>query len=175
MKTRLLLVLSLFVFAISCTKESAVPEGTPENPSDGTPGGGSVVYNINKDLMLQLINEARTKGCTCGSTVMPAVATISWNDQLAKAAYDHSKDMSVNNYFSHTGKNGSSPGDRIKAAGYLWKTYSENIANGYGTEQAVMNAWLASEGHCKNIMNASFKEIGAGREGNYWTQVFGAK
>jgi uncharacterized protein YkwD len=57
----------------------------------------------------------------------------------------------------------------------MWKTYGENIANGYGTEQAVMTAWLASEGHCKNIMNASFKEIGAGREGNYWTQVFGAK
>jgi uncharacterized protein YkwD len=57
----------------------------------------------------------------------------------------------------------------------MWKTYGENIANGYGTEQAVMTAWLASEGHCKNIMSSSFKEIGAGREGNYWTQVFGIK
>jgi uncharacterized protein YkwD len=175
MKTRLLLVLALFIFAISCTKESAEPQGTPEEPSGGTPSGGTVVYNINKDLMLQLINDSRKKGCTCGSTVMPAVAVVTWNDQLAKAAYDHSKDMSVNNYFSHTGKNGSSPGDRIKAAGYMWKTYGENIANGYGSELAVMTAWLASEGHCKNIMNASFKEIGAGREGNYWTQVFGAK
>jgi uncharacterized protein YkwD len=171
MKTRLLLVLSLFVFVISCKKDSTAPEGNP----DETPPAPTIVYNINKDLMLQLINDARTKGCTCGSTVMPPVAAVTWNDQLAKAAYDHSKDMKDNGYFSHTGKNGSSPGDRIKAAGYMWKTYGENIANGYSTEQQVMTAWLASEGHCKNIMNASFKEFGAGKEGSYWTQVFGAK
>ena len=100
---------------------------------------------------------------------------VTWNDKLAKAAYDHSVDMKLNDYFSHTGLNGSNPGQRITAAGYIWKTYGENIANGYASEQAVMNGWLGSEGHCKNIMNGSFKEMGAGREGNYWTQIFGAR
>ena len=51
------------------------------------------------------------------------------------------------------------------------KRMDENIANGYASEQSVMNGWLGSEGHCKNIMNGSFKEMGAGREGNYWTQI----
>lgn len=171
MKSGLLTSLILFIFLFSCKKETVSPDGS----SDGTGGGGSMVYNLNKDQILQLVNDARQKGCTCGSTVMPAVPVLTWNDQLAKAAYDHSKDMFGNNYFSHTGLNGSSPGDRIKAAGYNWSGYGENIASGYTTEQQVMNAWLASEGHCKNIMSANVKEMGAGREGNYWTQVFGKK
>ena len=54
---------------------------------------------------------------------MPPVAAVIWNDKLAKAAYDHSVDMKSNDYFSHTGLNGSSPGQRITAAGYSWKTY----------------------------------------------------
>jgi uncharacterized protein YkwD len=106
---------------------------------------------------------------------MPPVATVTWNDNLAKAAYSHSSDMSSKKYFDHTSPTGSTAGTRITAAGYPWKTYGENIAMGYADEQAVMNGWLSSEGHCLNIMNAAFKEMGAGREGNYWTQEFGAQ
>jgi len=51
----------------------------------------------------------------------------------------------------------------------------ENIAFGQTTEAQVFNDWIASESHCKNIMTASFKEMGAARADNYWTQVFGAK
>ncbi len=64
--------------------------------------------------------------------------------------------MKTNNYFSHTGLNGSTAGQRITAAGYTWSAYGENIANGYSSEQAVINGWLGSEGHCKNIMSAEF-------------------
>ena len=106
---------------------------------------------------------------------MPAVAVVTWNDKLAKAAYYHSVEMKSNDYFSHTGLNGSNAGQRITAAGYTWKTWGENIANGYTTEQAVVSGWLSSEGHCKNIMGINFKEMGVGRQGNYWTQVFAAK
>jgi uncharacterized protein YkwD len=83
--------------------------------------------------------------------------------------------MNKNNYFSHTGLDGSSPGDRITRVGYNWRAYGENIAKGYTSEQAVMNGWLQSEGHCKNIMSSNVKEMGVGRDGNYWTQVFAAK
>ena len=106
---------------------------------------------------------------------MPPVSPVTWNDQLAKAAYEHSADMKTKNYFEHIAPDGSNPGERITATGYIWRTYGENIALGYKDEQAVMNGWLTSEGHCKNIMNANFKEMGAGREGNYWSQEFGAK
>jgi uncharacterized protein YkwD len=167
-----LLLLFCSVLIFSCTKQDI-----PVNNQTGNSGGNTaaIVYNVNKTKLLELVNAVRKTGCNCGSTAMPPAPAVTWNDKLAKAAYDHSVDMKLNDYFSHTALNGSSPGQRITAEGYIWKAYGENIANGYASEQAVMNGWLGSEGHCKNIMNGSFKEMGAGREGNYWTQDFGAR
>lgn len=170
------IVAILSVITFSCTKEDL-----PANNETGNTGSGNggttpdIVYNVSKSKMLQLINNVRKAGCNCGTTSMPPVAVVTWNDKLAKASYDHSVEMKVNNYFSHTGLNGSNAGQRITAAGYTWKTWGENIAKGYATEQAVVSGWLSSEGHCKNIMGANFKEMGVGRSENYWTQVFGAK
>lgn len=167
---------SLFLFLVipiifcSCQKDDL-----NSNDSSGSGNNNAVVYNVNKATLLELVNNVRTSGCTCGATVMPPVAKLAWNDQLAKAGYDHSVDMKTNNYFSHTGLDGSDPGQRITAAGYTWHSYGENIANGFANEQDVMNGWLNSEGHCKNIMNAGFKDMGAGRSDGYWTQVFGSK
>ncbi len=173
----LAIVVTLSVLIFSCKKDDLLVNNETENTGTENNGGNTsgIVYNVNKTKMLQLVNNVRQTGCNCGSTVMPPVAPVTWNDKLAKAAYEHSLEMKINNYFSHTGFNGSNAGQRITAAGYLWKTYGENIAKGYTSEQAVVSGWLSSEGHCKNIMGANFKEMGAGREENYWTQVFSAK
>jgi len=165
-------ILITSILFISCKKGDAV---AGDNTSANSNNSSNIVYNVNKATLLQLVNDIRTKGCTCGTTAMPPVAKLVWNDQLAKAGYDHSVDMKTNNYFSHTGLDGSTPGQRIKAAGYQWNSYGENIAIGYPTEQDVMNGWLNSEGHCKNIMSGLFKDIGVGEDGNYWTQEFGTK
>ena len=106
---------------------------------------------------------------------MPPVSAVSWNDQLASAADVHSKDMLQNNYFGHTGADGTSPGDRLRQAGYNWSAYGENIAKGYPDEQSVIAAWLQSEDHCKNLMDKDFTEMGVARAGSYWTQEFGTK
>ena len=166
--TRILIFITLSFLVYSCQKEdiSSKPE---------TGSGADVVFNLNKTTMLQLVNDVRKSGCTCGTTAMPPVSILTWNDQLAKAAYDHAQDMNQNNYFSHTALNGSTAGQRITAAGYQWRSYGENLAKGYTSEQAVMVGWLGSEGHCRNIMGASFREMGAGREGNYWAQEFGSR
>jgi len=172
-----LLLLCCSVLIFSCTKQDIPVNNQTGNDGSENSGGNTaaIVYNVNKTKLLDLVNAVRKTGCNCSSTVMPPVPSVTWNDKLAKTAYDHSVDMKLNDYFSHTSLNGSNPGQRITAAGYVWKTYGENIANGYASEQAVMNGWLGSEGHCKNIMNGNFKEMGAGREGNYWTQIFGAR
>ena len=154
----------------SCQKETEAFK-TP----DTTDPPGATNTNVNQATLLQLVNNVRLAGCTCGSTVMPPVPTLTWNTELAKAALDHSNDMYSNDYFSHTGLDGSSAGDRITAAGYKWRAYGENIARGYSTEQAVMDGWLKSEDHCKNIMGSLFKEMGVGRTGNYWAQEFGSR
>ena len=85
--------------------------------------------------------------------------------------------MAANNYFSHTSLDGRSAGDRITATGYAWRTYGENIAAGYATVDSVMDGWTASPGHCANLMNPAFTEIGlacvpggaATTYSNYWT------
>ena len=174
---KLFFVSILFVL-VACQKESEAPveEPTEELPAgSGTPPAGTtLVYNVNPTNMLKLINDVRSKGCTCGNTVMPPVGKLAWNTKLAKAAYLHSVDMQSKNYFSHTSKDGRSPGDRIIAQGFNWSAYGENIARGQTSEAAVMNGWLNSEGHCKNIMNARFTYVGVGMEKNYWTQLFGS-
>ena len=157
----------------SCTKSDITTDLNERNPAGGQKP--DIDYNVNAALMLDMVNDVRAKGCNCGNTAMPAVAALTWNDMLAKAAFDHSDDMKVNNYFSHTSGGNKTAGDRMRLAGYDWRAYGENIASGQTTEQVVMNSWLNSEGHCKNLMNKNFKEMGVGRSGNYWTQVFGAK
>lgn len=125
-----------------------------------------------QEELLRLVNETRAEGCDCGNTEMPPVAPLTWDKKLENAAQKHTQDMYDNNYMDHYSQDGRSPGDRITAEGYRWRTYGENIARGYPTPEQVMNGWLGSTGHCKNIMNGNFKEIGLGKSGSYWTQVF---
>ncbi|WP_405733346.1 CAP domain-containing protein [Streptomyces sp. NBC_01537] len=117
--------------------------------------------------VVALVNSARSKaGCSA----------LTVNAKLTKAAQSHSNDMSDSQTMSHTGSDGSSPGDRITRAGYDWRTYGENVAYGYPTPESVMAGWMSSPGHKANILNCAFKEIGVGlaQDGYYWTQDFGA-
>ncbi|MEW2487474.1 CAP domain-containing protein [Streptomyces sp. NPDC048411] len=116
--------------------------------------------------VLALVNSERGKvGCS----------PLSVNAKLTKAAQDHSKDMADHRNMSHTGSDGSSPSDRITRAGYTWSAYGENVAYGYSTPESVMNAWMTSPGHKRNILDCTYKEIGIGlaQPGHYWTQDFG--
>lgn len=170
-KRLLYLVLAAGMCFSACKKNSSqiAPGGT-------SPVNSSVSTNIDNTAMLKLVNDTRAAGCTCGTTVMPPVAPLTWNDILASAALSHSQDMNASGQFSHNSSDGTSFSARITAAGYTaWSALGENIAYGQTTEQQVFDAWIQSEGHCKNIMNGSFKEMGAARAGTYWTQDFGAK
>lgn len=169
MKKRLnfVMIVLLTTLFVSCKKNDVTDPSNAQRPD--------FAYNVKAAVLLDLVNEARTKGCKCGETSMPAVPALTWNDQLGQAAFGHSEDMKQKGYFSHDGSDGSSFVGRIKATGYTPSTAAENIALGQTTEEQVMTSWLHSEGHCRNIMNAQIKEMGAGRSGNYWTQVFGAK
>lgn len=130
---------------------------------------------IDEEKILKLVNDVRVAGCDCGNITMPPVEAVSWNAQLEDAAVNYSIHMNHHNHFSHNGKDGSSPGDRISKQNYDWATYAENIAHGQKTEEEVMNSWIDSPGHCVNIMNANFKEMAVGRSGDYWTQLFATK
>ncbi|PCC68550.1 Cysteine-rich secretory protein family protein [Nannocystis exedens] len=133
-----------------------------------------------EDQVLTLVNQKRAAGAVCGGVSKPPVPPVTAQAQLRCAARNHSKDMGVNNFFSHTGSNGSTFTQRITAAGYVWKAAGENIAAGYSTAAQVVNGWMASTGHCNNIMNGNYKHLGIGyyyggssTYKHYWTQDFG--
>jgi uncharacterized protein YkwD len=114
--------------------------------------------NFQQEIMNR-VNQARAAGRTCGSTSYGAAPALRWNGVLFNAAGAHSTDMAANNYFSHTSQDGRNPGQRITGAGYAWSGYGENIAAGQTSAQAVVDGWLASPGHCANIMNASYADM----------------
>lgn len=132
--------------------------------------------------MLAAVNARRRAGATCGAQgSFPPAADLTWNAALTQAAIGHSDDMVTHNFFSHTGSDGSTLGSRATAAGYIWSSLGENIAAGQGTVAAVVDGWMKSDGHCANLMNAAYRDIGvacvAGNSGTsyrtYWTQDFG--
>jgi uncharacterized protein YkwD len=84
------------------------------------------------------------------------------NALLDTAAQRHACWLSTHNTFSHTGDGGSSPRDRIKAAGYPARISSENIAHGQKNASLVVKDWLASKGHRENIMRSSVTDYGVG-------------
>ncbi len=106
---------------------------------------------------------------------------VTWNSPLTQAAAGHSQDMVARNYFSHTSADGRTLVDRVTATGYSWSSLGENIAAGYPSVNAVVDGWIASDGHCANLMNPAFRDIGLacvpGTSSNtyktYWTLDLG--
>lgn len=129
--------------------------------------------------VLTLINEQRTQEQTCGSESYGPVDELTWNALLTSAAQEHSDNMANYDFFSHTGLDESTVSTRVTAQGYTWSSVAENIAAGQTTAQSVVDAWMVSDGHCKNIMSENVTEMGLACSENsnvtytyYWTQVF---
>lgn len=158
------------------TATPTIASSTPTNTATATPtqgeqppGGGSeaVCLNATEQAFLNLLNQYR---------VQNGVGPLAVSATLNTAAYNHSRDMSDNNYFSHNSPNGDTPWDRMADAGYDYNTYKgENIARGYASAQAVFDGWRNSPGHNANMLNPNFNVIGIGyvSDGHYWTTDFG--
>jgi uncharacterized protein YkwD len=154
--------------------------------------------SVEKQALLDAINQARSEQRDCypdddSRGIMGPVPKLYWNDDLYAAALEHSTDLAMSDTFSHYGSgteyditgNGK-PSlfyERILANGYSnYYSVGENIAGGQKTLESVMKAWLASPGHCENIMSANYTEVGVAivteaesTYGIYWTQNFGSK
>jgi uncharacterized protein YkwD len=132
--------------------------------------------------VLELVNQARAMPRYCGSTWFHAARPLRWNDILAEASRLHAEDMARNNYFSHVGRDSSNPAQRVERAGYRYRATGENIAGGPTRPEDVVAGWIRSPGHCVNLMNPAFGEMGvafainpASNMGVYWTQAFGTQ
>lgn len=93
---------------------------------------------------------------------------------LSQVARQKSTDMQQQNYFSHTSPTYGSPFDMMRDFGITYRSAGENIAKGQTSPEEVVQAWMNSQGHRENILNANFTHIGVGYEqnGNHWTQMF---
>jgi len=102
--------------------------------------------------MLDLVNsERRSRGRS----------QLCFNSKLNAVAQDHSNDMASNNYFSHTGRDGSNPGTRVSRKGYSWRAYGENIAINSSIDSAHRSL-MNSQGHRENILSSRYKHMGIG-------------
>ncbi len=129
----------------------------------------------NEAAIVRIVNEQRLAGATCGGVSRPPVPPLTAVPALRCAARVHTLDMATQDYFDHTGRDGSAPWDRMESAGYAWGQAGENIAGGNADPASTMDQWMNSTGHCNNIMSADYTEIGVGNveSASLWTQVFG--
>ncbi|MFE7426679.1 MULTISPECIES: CAP domain-containing protein [unclassified Streptomyces] len=139
----------------------------PSAPSARRSKAASPAADSARSGVLALVNEERAKaGCS------PVTASAS----LTSLAQDFSEDMAARGFFDHTDPGGRSPWDRASDAGVRGLA-AENIARGQADARAVMNAWMHSEGHRRNILNCDYKTLGVGVHrgpgGPWWTQEFG--
>lgn len=133
-----------------------------------------------RDTMLAVIKAARSASRMCGNSSHEATGAVTWNPLLEQAALSHVQDMARFNFFSHEGSDGLSVSNRADGVGYNWRAIGENIAAGQLEIEEVHQGWIDSPGHCRNIMNPLFTEVGAacvpGADtdyGTYWAVVFG--
>jgi uncharacterized protein YkwD len=112
------------------------------------------------------------------------------NPILMGTAQGHSQEMALRDYVGHNSADGTSPWDRIKAAGYNYRLVAENIAWGATSPEQVVDAWFfespPNDAHRKNTLNCGLHEIGVGyyyltndpgkvTAHTYWTQDFGTR
>lgn len=104
---------------------------------------------------------------------------LTWETRLAAAAQSHNDDMVRRAFFAHENPDGASVADRVRATGYSYCIVAENIAAGQPNPAEVVEGWMNSPGHRKNILTPEIRQIGVGfttggEYGTMWTQVFGA-
>ncbi len=128
--------------------------------------------------VLDKVNAARARGVSCGGAWQRPADALHRDSGLARSADRYAHTMAARGWFSHVGPGGSTLAGRARRAGYRGFAGGENIASGQPTAASVVHAWLASPGHCLNIMRRGYDEVGVGFARGaggvtYWVLDFG--
>jgi uncharacterized protein YkwD len=130
--------------------------------------------------MLQLINDVRAQGATCGNAFKPPTTPLSMDGFLRDAARVHAEWMRTTGNFGHAspgGPLGDTIGQRVTNAGYDYRRVGENVLRGQNQPANALARWLASTTHCNNLMDSRYIDVGYGRSmgttgQTHWTAVF---
>jgi len=143
------------------------PIGTPT--ATGTPSDDPA----REETLADLINLERTSRGFAALTLAP---------ELTQSARGHSHDMADHDFVSHVGSDGSTPGQRMQAAGYQPTYWGETIAAGLSDPADVVAGWMNSRPHRAIILSDEFEDFGVGYARNpwstythYWTADFGRR
>ena len=151
----------------------------PVAPTDTTGGSGTQVNTPGlpgtsgyRDEVIRLTNDARRRDQPCSSAVNSSVTK---NSALHRAAQLHTEDQRRNGVGddAHIGSDGSNFAERARREGYRGRPIGENFAAGHTSPRMVVQGWISSPGHCRNLMNPSANEIGIGFKESWWTMVLG--
>lgn len=137
----------------------------PELPSEPEQPEVSDGVHAYERQVVELVNVQRARN---------GLQPLSLDAGLCRFARVKSQDMHDNRYFDHTSPTYGSPFDMMRQFGITYASAGENIAMGYSTPEAVVNAWMNSSGHRANILSTKYTTLGVGfvSDGGYWTQWF---
>ncbi|AIF43868.1 CAP domain-containing protein [Virgibacillus sp. SK37] len=102
-------------------------------------------------------------------------SVLKWDESVSQVALKHSKDMEINNYFSHYSQNGNGLKERLAEKEVFYTAAGENIAAQYPDAPAALEGWLNSEGHRQALLKEEYTHLGVGVYRLYFTQNFLAK
>lgn len=133
------------------------------------------------DRVVALINQARSEARRCGRERFLPASALRRVPALDRAALSHAQDMASRAHLGHEGSDGSTAADRVSRQQYLWVAVAENVAGGQTAAADVVATWIASPGHCANLMGSDYSDTGVAfavnpddAKGIYWVQVFAA-
>lgn len=137
---------------------------TTQTPAPKTTPAAGAISSV-ESKVIELTNAERRKAG------LPALQA---DTKLSNVAREKSRDMQQKGYFSHQSPTYGSPFDMMRDFGITYQSAGENIAKGQRTPEEVVQAWMNSEGHRKNILSGNYSHIGVGyaETGNHWTQMF---
>lgn len=137
----------------------------PDVPEENQPEEGNVELSLAKQVA-QLVNEERAKA---------GLPALEFDTEIASAALVRANEITAS--FSHTRPDGRKFSTVLTDNGIRFTGAGENIAWGQKSPEQVMEAWMNSDGHRANILDANFNKIGVGHYQdasgrNYWVQLF---
>ncbi len=109
--------------------------------------------NIAPDEVVRLTNQKRQEA---------GLSLLTYNSDLAGAAYTKGVDMITKDYWAHVAPDGTQPWKFFNDFGYKYKYAGENLARDFTNPSSAVDAWMNSPTHRENILNPKYKEIGIG-------------
>lgn len=131
------------------------------------------------EQVVQALNLLRASPRSCGGSLLPAAPALAWQGQLATSAQDFATELARRDTLSHEGQTARTLRERLRAAGYSFRSAGENLAAGADDLDEVLGQWLSSPAHCENLMQPNFRDVGlacvpgTGRYDHFWVLHLG--